>query len=159
MEKVNGYQVWAIRLGCVAVVLLLFGGAVLADPVCYACTSGCFQQGAQYGYGYKDSNGNVVMVGGLGFPACNPGTQCQKDVQALCTQWCNQCIANGPPPENISCTDDRCSIPTGTTKDGTQKTSVCSDICVCTTNTFCRDTKIANDGIVSTQNYACKCPN
>jgi len=117
MQSKNRTQLWSMVFGSTAAALLLLGGTALADPPCYACTSGCTSTGVNSGFGYLDPNtGNVVMVGGGGFSVCGPGTQCFANVQSLCQQWCATCTANGGDPSGLlGCDDDRCAIKTGQT--------------------------------------------
>lgn len=170
MEARNRYHRAAVWLGSVAAALLLFGGTALAACTtnCYVCGSWCSQQVIERGTFYRDGNGNWVWFGGMGWGNCPIGSACWQQVGVICTQKCNDCIAaggcygggNGVDTVPRSCTDSTCSVFTGRTRDNLKDTSVCTDFCWCASGSYnCMDTKIADDGLVTTQNYACKCPN
>lgn len=158
---------WTVIAASVAMALLLFGAtAAFADGhQCYSCGSWCSQQGVQYGMWYNDG-GTWVRVGGTGWGSCYPGTACFQQVSAACTQQCNACLAagghyggEGHPEDYRNCeTDETCRFITGVTHDGTQVTSVCMDFCACSAGYKCRDTQIATDGLVTTENFGCRCP-
>jgi hypothetical protein len=165
-----GSQRGAVYLGSVAAALLLFGGTALADgctSYCYSCTSYCPQQVVQYGAWWKDTDGNWYYWPAFGWGVCYPGTACFQQVQYICTQKCNACMAAGgcfpggnagDPGTYLSCSSASCSFDTGNANGGTECT-LCTDFCWCAAGYQCRDTRLGNDGgVLSTQNSACQCP-
>lgn len=169
MESRQRNSWWTVGMGSVAMALLLLGGtAAFADgQQCYSCGSWCQQQGAIYGMWYDDNAPNTpphwVRVGGTGWANCGPGTNCFFAVSAACTQQCDRCLAagghyGGPGHEESfrDCDNEQCSIFSG--YNGELRNSVCLDFCLCVAGKYCLDTKIADNGIVTTQNYACRCP-
>jgi len=159
MQSKNRTQLWSMVLGSTAAALLLLGGTALADPPCYACTSGCTSTGVNVGWGSVDANGQPIVIGGGGFGVCGPGTQCFASVLSYCQNMCTTCTANGGDPTGIVlCSDARCSDRTGLAGDGVTVTSVCSNICLCATSGYCTEVIVVPGGIWSIQNVKCDCP-